>query len=73
MSSPSATFDVVREPGSDLYLTTAEGTSFTTANRILRAPREGIREILLGELARGGNHPLYGRAIKALQPLWEEA
>ena len=70
LASESAAFELVREPGSDLYVTTAEGPSLPPTTRMVRAPREETREILLAELARGGRHPLYARAVKAVEALW---
>ena len=69
--SPTATFEVVREVNSDLYVTTARGESFVSATRMVRAPREDICELLLIELSRSTKHALYGRAVKLIQDLWE--
>ena len=71
LTSPSATFEVIREEDSDLYVTTACGKSFATATRMVRAPREEITELLLLELSRSSKHALYGNAVKAVQALWE--
>jgi glucose-6-phosphate dehydrogenase assembly protein OpcA len=70
LSSEKATFSLVREAGSDLYVTTAKGESLAATTRMVRAPREETREILLAELARGGRHPLYTRAAEAVKALW---
>ena len=70
LSSEKATFELSREADSDLYVTTAEGASLPPTSRMVRAPREETREILLMELARGGRHPLYARAVKAVEALW---
>jgi glucose-6-phosphate dehydrogenase assembly protein OpcA len=72
LSSSTATFEVLRATDSNFYITTAEGSSFTTTRRILRAPSEKTCELLLGELARRGSHALYQRAVQAVKPLWEE-
>jgi glucose-6-phosphate dehydrogenase assembly protein OpcA len=69
--SENASFDLTREQDSDLYVTTAQGTNIASTSRMVRAPREETREILLAELSRGGRHPLYSKAIKAVQPLWD--
>lgn len=63
-------FEVLREPGSDHYVTSARGSAVTPGGRMVRAPREETREILLSELSRGGRHPLYVRAVRALGSLW---
>ena len=71
LTSSSATFEVVREGGSDLYVTTVRGESFVSATHMVRAPHEDICELLLIELSRSSKHALYGRAVKAVQALWE--
>lgn len=68
--SENAEFHLMRESGSDLYVTTAQGTNIATTSRMVRAPREETREILLAELSRGGRHPLYLRSVTAVQALW---
>ena len=40
-------FEVLREAGSDHYVTSAEGSSVTPGGRMVRAPREETREILM--------------------------
>ena len=69
LTSERSTFEVLREIGSDLYVTTAEGTIFAPVSRMLRAPKEETKETLLAELARGGRHPLYMKAVRAVQAL----
>ena len=71
LSSEKATFSLVREADSDLYVTTAKGESLAATTRMVRAPREETREILLAELARGGRHPLYTKAVEAVTALWD--
>jgi hypothetical protein len=71
IASENAAFGLSRDAASDLYVTTAKGTSIPPSSRMVRAPREETREILLAELARGGRHPLYTRAVKAVQALWD--
>jgi len=70
VTSAKNSFEVVREPASDCYASTAAGESVHSPVRMVRAPREETREILLSELARGGSHPLYPRAVTALGALW---
>jgi glucose-6-phosphate dehydrogenase assembly protein OpcA len=70
LSSQTAEFEVKRDHGSDLYVADARGTTVPCNSRMVRAPREETREILLAELARGGRHPLYTRAIRAVESLW---
>lgn len=71
LTSESANFEVKRVPGHDLYVTTATSPSTACVSRMARAPREGVREILLAELARGGRHPFYSGSVKAVEALWE--
>jgi hypothetical protein len=71
LSSETASFNLLRESGSDLYVTTAQGSEISTTSRMVRAPREETREILLAELSRGGRHPLYTKAVKAVEDLWD--
>lgn len=70
VSSAETSFEVVREPDSDCYATQIAGGNIHAPGRMVRAPREETREILLAELARGGSHPLYPTAIRALGALW---
>jgi len=37
---------------------------------VLIKTKEETKEILLSELARGGRHPLYMKAVKAVESLW---
>jgi len=71
LTSDSSTFEVVREIGFDLYVTKAEGKTLAPVSRMVRAPKEETKETLLAELARGGRHPLYMKAVKAVQSLWD--
>jgi len=76
LTSKNATFELLREAGSNLYVTTAQGNTgigkeIPTATRMVRAPREATKEVLLTELARGSRHPLYAKAVKAVDALWE--
>ena len=69
LTSGNCSFDLRREPGTDHYVTSACGAELPPTGRMVRAPREETREILLAELARGGRHPLYTRAVKAVEHL----
>ncbi len=68
--SEGASFEVRRDPDSEQYVTSASGTAIPSSGRMVRAPREETKEILLAELARGGRHPLYAKAVKAIGSLW---
>ena len=68
--SEGASFEVRRDPDSDQYVTSASGSAIPNSGRMVRAPREETREILLAELARGGRHPLYTTAVQSIGPLW---
>ena len=69
LESSGSSFELLREPGSDVYTTTVRGASLPAATRMVFAPREETRELLLAELARGGRHPLYRRAVGAIEGL----
>jgi glucose-6-phosphate dehydrogenase assembly protein OpcA len=69
--SEGASFEVRRATDSDQYVTSASGSAIPSCGRMVRAPREETREILLAELARGGRHPLYTKAVKAVTSLWK--
>lgn len=68
--SEGASFEVRRDRDSDQYVTFASGAAIPSSGRMVRAPREETREILLAELSRGGRHPLYLRAVGAVRSLW---
>ncbi len=70
LETGEASFEVLRENGSDLYVTSVQGTSVPCSSSMVRAPREETREILLSELSRGGRHPLYAASVKALGKIW---
>jgi glucose-6-phosphate dehydrogenase assembly protein OpcA len=69
LESEHCRFQILREPGSDVYVTTAEGGEIAPASRMVRARREETSETLLAELSRGGRHPLYLRAIGIAQSM----
>ena len=69
LGTDGASFKVARESGSDVYVTEAKGVSVPCNTRIIRAPREETWEILLAELARGGRHPLYTKAVESVREL----
>lgn len=69
--SDIAEFEVKRDHDSDLYVAAVRGTGVPCTSRMVRAPREETKEILLAELARGGRHPLYVRAVRAVRALWK--
>jgi hypothetical protein len=68
--SEGAAFEARRDPDSDQYVTSASGSAIPSSGRMVRATREETKEILLAELARGGRHPLYTKAVKAIGTLW---
>ena len=68
--SEGASFEVRRDPDSEQYVTSASGSAIPSSGRMVRAPREETKEILLAELARGGRHPLYAKAVRAIGSLW---
>ena len=70
LGSDNSSFELIREQESDLYRTIVKSTGSVPTVRMVRAAREETREILLAELARGGRHPLYSRAVLAVSELW---
>ena len=71
LKSETAIFEVLREAGSDLFVTSTEGAGLARTSRMVRAPREGEAELLLAELTREGQHALYRKSIKAVASLWD--
>lgn len=55
---------LTREAGSEFFHGSVDQTT-----RLLPAGRDGLRELLLMELSRGGVHPLYHKALNAIEPL----
>ena len=75
LATENACFEVRREEGTDHYVTSVSAsgscdTGLCPTGRSVRAPREETRATLLAELSRGGRHPLYVRAVKAVGSLW---
>jgi glucose-6-phosphate dehydrogenase assembly protein OpcA len=70
LDTEGASFEVRRDPDTEQYVTLASGAAIPSSGRKVRAPREETKEILLAELARGGRHPLYIKAIRAIGSLW---
>jgi hypothetical protein len=71
LASSQARFEVVREAGSDLSISSAKGENFSSTCRKVRAPGEETHELLFAELARSSNHELYSRSVRAVEALWE--
>ena len=64
-----ATFEITREGDSEYYHARITGAGASDAPMLVSAGKSDLVDILLVELSRGGKHPLYVKALKAIQPL----
>lgn len=64
-----ASFEITREPGSAYYHAKVCGDESSEAPMLITAGKTKLTEILLGELSRGGRHPLYSKALAMIEPL----
>lgn len=62
-------FGIRREEYSDYFHGYIDGGGFCNTNMVLSAGKSRIEDILLMELSRGGKHPLYAKALCAIEPL----
>jgi glucose-6-phosphate dehydrogenase assembly protein OpcA len=67
--SDGATFGITREPGSAYYHAKVCGDDSCEAPMLVAAGRSKLTDIVLMELSRGGKHPLYSKALAAIDPL----
>ena len=71
LRSKDACFELSRKEGSDVFVTSVKDESLSTSSRMVMTRRDETGDILLAELARGGRHPLYCKAVQAVQKLWD--
>ena len=71
LRSKDACFELSRKEGSDVFVTSVKDKSLSTSSRMVMTLRDETGDILLAELARGGRHPLYCKAVQAVQQLWD--
>lgn len=64
-----ASFEISRETGSGYYHARVCGDGFCETPMLITAGKSKLVDILLMELSRGGKHPLYGKALAAIEPL----
>ena len=64
-----ATFEILRERHSPWYHALVQGEAVPEMEMLVPAGKTEIADVLLGELARGGRHGLYHKAIKIIAPL----
>lgn len=68
-ASEGAHFEITREPGSSYYQARVCGDASCEAPMLVSAGKSKLTDILLMELSRGGKHPLYAKALAAIDPL----
>jgi len=64
-----AEFKITRETNSDFFHVGMTGPETPDEPLLVSAGKSRLADILLSELARGGRHPLYFKALDAIQPL----
>src|SRR3990167_4104655 len=67
LQSQDAEFLIQRSPQSQYFHTEMRGSSISEVIKAVRIPRDRLEDILLAELARSGRHPLYTKAVKAIE------
>ncbi|MDD5199287.1 MAG: glucose-6-phosphate dehydrogenase assembly protein OpcA [Terrimicrobiaceae bacterium] len=72
LAAGDASFQLDRAQHDQFYHATMSGGRFEASSQLLPAGRDRITETLLMELSRGGRHPLYLKALDAIQPLLAE-
>lgn len=65
----NVTFDLSRKPDSAYYHARVCGDDSHEAPMLIAAGKDKPTDILLGELSRGGRHPLYAKAVAIIEPL----
>ncbi len=64
----NAEFELTRQPDAEFFHGVLRG-DFGEASQLLPAGRDRLTDVLLMELSRGGDHPLYHKALGAIEPL----
>lgn len=62
-------FEITREAGSEFYHAHISGDAASEQSMLVSAGKSDLTDILLVELSRGGKHPLYAKALRAITPL----
>ncbi len=62
-------FEITRDEKSEYYHVRISGEGASEAPMLVSAGKSELVDILLVELSRGGKHPLYVKALRAIQPL----
>lgn len=62
-------FEITLDGKSDYYHVRISGEGASEAPMLVSAGKSDLVDILLVELSRGGKHPLYVKALRAIQPL----
>lgn len=63
------TFEITREVSSEFYHARISGDAASEQSMLVSAGKSELADILLVELSRGGKHPLYVKALKAISSL----
>lgn len=69
LSAGETSFHLERAQNGEFFHARMEGVSFEAAPQLLPAGRDRITDILLMELGRGGKHPIFLKALAAIEPL----
>jgi glucose-6-phosphate dehydrogenase assembly protein OpcA len=72
LATQISSFRVDRASGGQFFHATATGGPLDQFSQLLPAGRERAADTLLAELSRGGQHPLYLRALDIIAPLLAE-
>jgi glucose-6-phosphate dehydrogenase assembly protein OpcA len=67
---PDSTLEIARQPGSEYFRARIDCEGVSNAVMLVPAGRSENSNILLIELSRGGKHPLYRKALAAIEPLF---
>jgi glucose-6-phosphate dehydrogenase assembly protein OpcA len=65
------TFEIVRDGKSEYYHANISGEGASEAPMMVSGGKSDLTDILLSELNRGGKHPLYAKALRAIEPLFD--
>jgi glucose-6-phosphate dehydrogenase assembly protein OpcA len=64
-----ATLEITRQPGSDYFQARIGCEGVSDATMFVPAGKNGMADTLVAALGRGGKHPLYIKALAAIDPL----
>ncbi|MFZ0711488.1 MAG: glucose-6-phosphate dehydrogenase assembly protein OpcA [Terrimicrobiaceae bacterium] len=67
---PDSVLEIARQPASEYYRARIDCEGVSNAVMLVPAGKSEDSDILLIELSRGGKHPLYRKALAAVEPLF---